>query len=74
MNTNLRLDVNVLDAQNIIKWLRNKDVTKFLNEDNFQVEDLSYFEVDLRCNGLYTCSPMYLISSIVLKNNTILKL
>ena len=33
MNTNLRLDVNVLDAKNIIKWLRNKDVTKFLNED-----------------------------------------
>ena len=28
MNTNLRLDVNVLDAKNIIKWLRNKDVTK----------------------------------------------
>lgn len=33
MNTNLRLDVNALDAKNIIKWLRNKDVTKFLNED-----------------------------------------
>ena len=33
MNTNLRLDVNVLDSKNIIKWLRNKDVTKFLNED-----------------------------------------
>lgn len=42
MNTNLRLDVNVLDAKNIIKWLRNKDVTKFLNEDKNSAAVLEY--------------------------------
>lgn len=33
MNISLRLDVNVFDAKNIIKWLDNEDVTKYLNED-----------------------------------------
>lgn len=33
MKINLRLSVNILDAQNIIKWLENEDVTKYLNED-----------------------------------------
>lgn len=33
MKINLRLDVNVFDAKNIIKWLENEDVTKYLNED-----------------------------------------
>ena len=42
MNTNLRLDVNVLDSKNIIKWLRNKDVTKFLNEDKSSAAVLEY--------------------------------
>lgn len=31
MNISLRLDVNVFDAKNIIKWLDNEDVTKYLN-------------------------------------------
>ena len=33
MKVSLRLDVDVFDARNIIKWLRNKDVTQYLNED-----------------------------------------
>ena len=33
MKISLRLDVNVFDAKNIIKWLDNEDVTKYLNED-----------------------------------------
>lgn len=33
MKVSLRLDVDVFDAKNIIKWLRNKDVTQYLNED-----------------------------------------
>ena len=33
MKVTLRLDVDVFDARNIIKWLRNKDVTQYLNED-----------------------------------------
>lgn len=33
MNISLKLDVNVFDAKNIIKWLDNEDVTKYLNED-----------------------------------------
>lgn len=31
MNISLRLDVNVFDAKNIIKWLDNEDVAKYLN-------------------------------------------
>ena len=33
MKVSLRLDVDVFDARNIIEWLRNKDVTQYLNED-----------------------------------------
>lgn len=33
MKINLRLDVRLSDAKNIIMWLENKDVTKYLNED-----------------------------------------
>lgn len=33
MNISLRLDVTIFDAKNIIKWLDNEDVTKYLNED-----------------------------------------
>ena len=33
MKINLRLDVRLSDAKNIIMWLDNKDVTKYLNED-----------------------------------------
>ena len=29
----LRLDIEVFDARNIIRWLENKKVTKYLNED-----------------------------------------
>lgn len=32
MDISLRLDVNVFDAKNIIKWFDNEDVTKYLNE------------------------------------------
>ena len=33
MKISLRLDVTIFDAKNIIKWLDNEDVTKYLNED-----------------------------------------
>lgn len=33
MKITLRLDVKLFDAKNIIKWLENDDVTKYLNED-----------------------------------------
>ncbi len=33
MKISLRLLVNIFDAKNIIKWLKNNDVTKYLNED-----------------------------------------
>lgn len=33
MEISLRLDVEVFDAKNIIRWLENKEVTKYLNED-----------------------------------------
>lgn len=33
MRISLRLDVTIFDAKNIIKWLDNEDVTKYLNED-----------------------------------------
>lgn len=33
MEISLRLDVEVFDAKNIIRWLENKAVTKCLNED-----------------------------------------
>lgn len=33
MKISLRPLVNIFDAKNIIKWLKNNDVTKYLNED-----------------------------------------
>lgn len=33
MKINLRLDITLSDAKNILMWLKNKDVTKYLNED-----------------------------------------
>lgn len=67
MNTNLRLDVNVLDAKNIIKWLRNKDVTKFLNEDKNSAAVLEYLietgQADLLTYHLNKNSRFFLIDT-----------
>ncbi|MEG1565882.1 MAG: GNAT family protein [Bacilli bacterium] len=38
----LRLDIKSKDAQNIIKWLHNKEVSRYLNEDNDEIESLEY--------------------------------
>ena len=42
MKIKLRLDVTTNDAKNIIMWLENKDVTKFLNEDKNSATSLQY--------------------------------
>ena len=42
MKIKFRLDVTTNDAKNIIMWLENKDVTKFLNEDKNSATSLQY--------------------------------
>lgn len=42
MKIKLRLDVTTNDAKNIIMWLENKDVTKFLNENKNSATSLQY--------------------------------
>lgn len=67
MNTNLRLDVNILDAKNIIKWLRNKDVTNFLNKDKNSAAILEYLietgQADLLTYHLNKNSRFFLIDT-----------
>lgn len=54
MKITLRLLVNIFDAKNIIKWLKNSDVTKYLNED---VNTTSSLEEIINSNraDLLTC-------------------
>jgi len=42
MSVSLRLEVNENDAAKIIEWLKNKNVTKYLNEDINSIDSLEY--------------------------------
>ena len=65
MEVNLRLQVNKSDAINIIKWLRNENVTKFLNEDVHSSDVLEKMindnEVDLLTFSLNRNGHFFLI-------------
>lgn len=54
MEISLRLDVEVFDAKNIIRWLENKEVTKYLNEDVNSSSSLEYI-VESNRSDLLTC-------------------
>ena len=67
MEVNLRLQVNKSDAINIIKWLRNENVTKFLNEDVHSSDVLEKMinnnEVDLLTFSLNRNGHFFLIDT-----------
>lgn len=53
MEISLRLDVEVFDVKNTIRWLENKEVTKYLNED-INSSSLEYI-VESNRSDLLTC-------------------
>ena len=56
MEISLRLDVEVFDAKNIIRWLENKEVTKYLNED---VKVRGFVHLLNSRRLLYIITPLY---------------
>ncbi|MFA7222023.1 MAG: GNAT family protein [Bacilli bacterium] len=67
MKVNLRLEVKENDANKIIRWLKDENITKYLNEDIASIDSLESViknkQADLLTYYLNQCGRFFLIDS-----------